>query len=420
MTSHAGSFRVCKMSAFIDNGKEIRFAVHDPSRPRPLLPVGETIPSRVVDRESRISATHPYLFGVFDDEGWTTGGARNARRPPSASWVSRMTGAPATAPPATRASRKAPAVRTVPRRRSLRQRWKISLRRHWQLYLLTVLPLAYFVIFKYVPISNAIIAFKNYSPVLGVWGSPWSGITNFQAMIQNPVFPTLISNTLILSGYAILASFPIPLILALALNEVRLRWFKKTVQMVTYAPYFISTVVVVSMLILMMAPRLGVVSQVFGFFGIPAPDFLGNPDYFRHIYVWSDVWQTAGYSAVIYMAALSGIDPALYEAARVDGASRLRKIWHVDIPGIMPTAMIVLILSVGNIMAIGFEKVYLLQNPLNLGQSEIIATYVYKLGILNADFGTATAIGLFNSVINLVLLLLVNWVARRVSGSGLW
>jgi putative aldouronate transport system permease protein len=331
-----------------------------------------------------------------------------------------MSGASTAAPPAARASRKAPAVHTASRRRSLRQRWKISLRRHWQLYLLTILPLAYFVIFKYVPISNAIIAFKNYSPVLGVWGSPWSGITNFQTMIQNPVFPTLISNTLILSGYAILASFPIPLILALALNEVRLRWFKKTVQMVTYAPYFISTVVVVSMLILMMAPRLGIVSQVFGFFGIPAPDLLGNPDYFRHIYVWSDVWQTAGYSAVIYMAALSGIDPSLYEAARVDGASRLRKIWHVDIPGIMPTAMIVLILSVGNIMAIGFEKVYLLQNPLNLGQSEIIATYVYKLGILNADFGTATAIGLFNSVINLVLLLLVNWVARRVSGSGLW
>ena len=182
----------------------------------------------------------------------------------------------------------------------------------------------------------------------------------------------------------------------------------------------ISTVVVVSMLILMMAPRLGIISQVFWFFGVDAPDFLGDPDYFRHIYVWSDVWQTAGYSAVIYMAALSGIDPSLYEAARVDGASRLRKIWHVDIPGIMPTAMIVLILSVGNIMTIGFEKVYLLQNPLNLGQSEIIATYVYKLGILNADFGMATAVGLFNSVVNVALLLAVNWVARRVSGSGLW
>ncbi|MDR6971982.1 ABC transporter permease subunit [Leifsonia shinshuensis] len=312
------------------------------------------------------------------------------------------------------------ATTTTRRKRSLGQRWKIALRRHWQLYLLTILPLAYFVIFKYVPISNAIIAFKDYSPVLGVWGSPWTGWTNFELFLQNPQFPTLLSNTLILSGYAVLASFPIPLILALALNEVRHRWFQKTVQMITYAPYFISTVVVVSMLILIMAPRLGILSEVFGFFGVPSPDFLGDPDYFRHVYVWSDVWQTAGYSAVIYMAALSGIDPSLYEAARVDGASRLRKIWHVDIPGIMPTAMIVLILSVGNIMAIGFEKAFLLQNPLNLGQSEIIATYVYKLGILNADFGTATAVGLFNSVINLVLLLVVNWVARRVSGSGLW
>ncbi|CAM5489046.1 ABC transporter permease [Leifsonia shinshuensis] len=333
-----------------------------------------------------------------------------------------MTSAPPVtpAPPATRVPAAA-TPRRVPRNRlTLGQRWRVALRRHWQLYLLTILPLAYFVIFKYVPISNAIIAFKDYSPVLGVWGSPWSGWANFATMIQNPVFPTLIQNTLILSGYAILASFPIPLILALALNEVRHRWFQKTVQMVTYAPYFISTVVVVSMLILIMAPRLGVLSQVFGFFGVQSPDFLGNPDYFRHIYVWSDVWQTAGYSAVIYMAALSGIDPSLYEAAKVDGASRLRKIWHVDIPGVLPTAMIVLILSVGNIMSIGFEKVFLLQNPLNLGQSEIIATYVYKLGILNADFGTATAVGLFNSVINLVLLLIVNWVAKRISGSGLW
>jgi putative aldouronate transport system permease protein len=334
-----------------------------------------------------------------------------------------MTSAPpvttTTTPPAARTT--PPPVRRIPtRRKTLGQRWRIALRRHWQLYLLTVLPLAYFAIFKYVPISNAIIAFKDYSPVLGVSGSPWNGFANFQAMLQNPQFPTLVANTLILSGYAVLASFPIPIILALALNEVRHRWFQKTVQMVTYAPYFISTVVVVSMLILIMAPRLGIVSQVFGFFGVQSPDLLGNPDYFRNIYVWSDVWQTAGYSAVIYMAALSGIDPSLYEAARVDGASRLRKIWHVDIPGIMPTAMIVLILSVGNIMAIGFEKVFLLQNPLNLGQSEIIATYVYKLGILNADFGTATAVGLFNSVVNLVLLLIVNWVARRLSGSGLW
>lgn len=307
-----------------------------------------------------------------------------------------------------------------PRPTTRRSRWTRSFRRHWQLYLLMIAPLAYFVIFKYIPMTNAVIAFKNYSVVKGVWGSPWAGWANFEMFFRNPVFLSLVKNTLFLSAYAVLASFPLPIILALMLNEVRHRWFRKTVQMVTYAPYFISTVVVVSMMILMMAPRLGIMTRTFGFFGVAAPDLLGDPSYFRHIYVWSDVWQTTGYSAVIYMAALSAVDPGLYESAKVDGASRLRRIWHVDLPGILPTAMIILILSVGNIMAIGFEKAYLLQNPLNLSQSEIIATYVYKTGLLNADFGVATAVGLFNSVINLVLLLFVNFIARRLSGSGLW
>lgn len=305
-------------------------------------------------------------------------------------------------------------------RRNWRWRWRRSLRRHWQLYLLTIVPLCYFAIFKYVPMTNVVIAFENYSVVQGVWGSPWVGFQNFAAFFRNPVFVTLIKNTLLLSGYAVLASFPLPIILALLLNEVRHRWFRKTVQMVTYAPYFISTVVVVSMMILMMAPRLGILSKAFGFIGVTAPDLLGNPDYFRHVYVWSDVWQTTGYAAVIYMAALSAVDPSLYESAKVDGASRIRRIWHVDLPSILPTAMIILILSVGNIMAIGFEKVYLLQNPLNLSTSEIIATYVYKTGLLNADFGVATAVGLLNSVINLLLLVIVNFIGKRLTGSGLW
>ncbi|MFC7620966.1 ABC transporter permease [Microlunatus sp. GCM10028923] len=306
------------------------------------------------------------------------------------------------------------------RRQSLAFRWRKSLRRHWQLYLLIIPPLLYFVVFKYVPMSNIVIAFKNYSVVKGIWDSPWIGLKNFELFFRNPIFWTLIKNTLLLSGYAILAGFPLPLLLALMLNEVRHRWFRKTVQLVTYAPYFISTVVIVSMLILLTAPRLGLVTKAFGFFGVDAPDLLGDPNYFRHIYVWSDVWQTAGYAAVIYLAALSAVDPALYESARVDGASRLRRIWHVDLPSIMPTAMIILILSVGSIMAVGFEKAFLMQNPLNLSESEIIATYVYKTGLLNADFGIATAVGLFNSLINLALLLVVNAVARRLSGSGLW
>ncbi|GAB2662815.1 ABC transporter permease [Kribbella swartbergensis] len=305
-------------------------------------------------------------------------------------------------------------------RPSRRTQARRSLRRHWQLYLLVVVPLAYFVIFKYIPIANAVIAFKNYSPVKGPWGSEWVGFRNFELFFANPVFWTLVKNTFILAAYTVLASFPIPIILAIALNEIRNGRFKKVVQLVTYAPYFISTVVVVSMTILVLSPRLGFVNDAIGLFGVPAVDFLGNPDYFRHIYVWSDVWQTTGYSAVIYLAALAGIDPALHESAKIDGATRLQRIWHVDLPGIMPTAVIILVLGVGNIMSIGFEKAFLLQNPLNLAQSEIIATYVYKTGLLNADFSMATAIGLFNSVINLFLLLGVNFAAKRITGNGLW
>jgi ABC-type polysaccharide transport system permease subunit len=309
------------------------------------------------------------------------------------------------------------ARRPRPSRRTAAQR---SLRRHWQLYLLVVVPLAYFVIFKYIPIANAVIAFKDYSPVKGPWGSEWVGFRNFELFFANPVFWTLVKNTFVLAAYTVLAGFPIPIVLAIALNEIRNGRFKKIVQLVTYAPYFISTVVVVSMTILVLSPRLGFVNDAIGLFGVPAIDFLGNPDYFRHIYVWSDVWQTTGYSAVIYLAALAGIDPALHESARIDGASRIQRILHVDLPGIMPTAVIILVLGVGNIMSIGFEKAFLLQNPLNLAQSEIIATYVYKTGLLNADFSMATAIGLFNSVINLVLLLGVNFVAKRITGNGLW
>ena len=323
------------------------------------------------------------------------------------------------APPAPAPREAVKTARNIPRT-SRRTAARRSLRRHWQLYLLIVVPLAYFVTFKYIPITNAVIAFKDYSPIKGPWGSDWVGFRNFELFFQNPVFWTLVKNTFFLAAYTVLASFPIPIVLAIALNEIRNGRFKKVTQLVTYAPYFISTVVVVSMTILVLSPRLGFVNDAIGLFGVPAVDFLGNPNYFRHIYVWSDVWQTTGYSAVIYLAALSGIDPALHESARIDGASRLQRIRHVDLPGIMPTAVIILVLGVGNIMSIGFEKAFLLQNPLNLAQSEIIATYVYKTGLLNADFSMATAIGLFNSVINLFLLLGVNFAAKRITGNGLW
>ena len=316
----------------------------------------------------------------------------------------------------------------IDRRRSGAQvhrssRWALaqrSWRLHWQLYLLAIVPMAYFVIFKYIPMAFNVIAFKDYSPVLGPWGSQWVGVRNFQLLFGNPVFTTLLKNTFILAFYLVLASFPIPILLAVALNEIRTGWFKRTVQMVTYAPYFISTVVVVSMTILLLSPGVGLISKGLGSVGLGSMNLLAEPGFFRHIYVWTDVWQTAGYSAVIYLAALAGIDPALHEAARIDGASRLQRIWNVDLPGIMPTAVIMLILGVGNMMAIGFEKAYLLQNNLNLAQSEIIPTYVYKTGLINADFSMATAVGLFNSVVNLCLLLMVNFVAKRITGNGLW
>ncbi|WP_432543727.1 ABC transporter permease [Kineococcus sp. SYSU DK002] len=316
-----------------------------------------------------------------------------------------------------RASAVAEAAATSTRGRSAAGR---SLRRHWQLYVMLAVPLAWFVVFKYIPMVNAVIAFKQYNVVDGIWGSDWVGLANFQRFFDNPVFGRIVSNTFILSVYAVLAGFPIPILLALAINEVRLKFFARTVQLVTYAPFFISTVIIVSMTILILSPRIGLLSDVFGFFGASQPNVLGDPNAFRHIYVWTDVWQTAGYSAVIYLAALAGIDPTLYEAARVDGANRLQKIIAVDLPGIAPTAVIILILGVGNVMSLGFEKAFLLQNPLNLSQSEIIATYTYKVGLINADFSLASAIGLFNSVINLVLLVSVNRIAKRVTGSGLW
>lgn len=268
--------------------------------------------------------------------------------------------------------------------------------------------------------ANAVIAFKDYSVVKGIWGSDWAGFKHFELFFNNPVFWTLLMNTLGLSLYALIVGFPIPILLAIALNEIRDGFFKRLVQMVTYAPYFISTVVIVSMIMLLLAPRLGVINLGLQAMGLPAINFLGRPDLFASIYVWSGVWQNSGYAAIVYLAALSGVDPALYEAARVDGASRLQKIFNIDLPGIMPVAIILLILNVGSLLAIGFEKAYLLQNPLNLSTSEIIATYVYKIGLLNANFSFATAVGLFNSVINMILLVTVNAYVKRVSDMSLW
>ena len=295
-----------------------------------------------------------------------------------------------------------------------------SFRKHWQLYLIVIPPILFFLIFKYYPILNAVLAFKDYNVTKGIWGSPWIGFKNFELFFDNPMFWTLVKNTIYISLYQLIIGFPIPILLALALNEVRSAKFKRLVQMVTFAPYFISTVVMVSMIMLFLAPRLGFFNTALNALGLDSINFLGEPGMFRSIFVWSDVWQSTGYAAVIYLAALAGIDPVLYEAAKVDGASRIQKIIHVDLPGLLPTITIILILNVGNIMGLGFEKIYLLQNPLNTVTSEIISTYVYKVGLLNANYSFATAVGLFNSLINLCLLVFVNSLAKRVSNNSIW
>ncbi|WP_274655074.1 ABC transporter permease [Paenibacillus humicola] len=294
------------------------------------------------------------------------------------------------------------------------------MKRHWQLYLLVLLPLAYIVIFKYVPMYGAQIAFRDFSPIKGFSGSDWVGMKNFADFVQTPNFWLLIKNTLLISLYSLAIGFPAPIVLALALNEVRSARFKKTVQMVTFAPYFISTVVMVSMIILFLSPRLGFIDLIVRSLGMESINFMGVPHYFRSIFVWSNVWQGIGYGAVIYLAALAGVNPDLYEAAKVDGASRFQKVLHIDIPGIMPAATILLILNIGQMMNVGFEKIYLMQNPLNTSTSEVISTYVYKIGLLGANFSFSAAVDLFNSVINLTLLLTVNYIARRVSENSLW
>lgn len=292
--------------------------------------------------------------------------------------------------------------------------------RHWQLYLVILLPLAYLIIFKYIPMAGIVIAFKDYNVVKGIFGSEWVGFKYFNQFFESPSFWVYMKNTLGISLYGLLIGFPAPIILALALNEIRNGLFKKSVQLVSYAPYFISTVVMVSILIVNLTPNVGIISKLFHMLGVENTNFMGMPSLFKSIYVWSDVWQHTGYGAIIYIAALAGVNPELYEAAKVDGASRIQKILNVDIPSLIPVSVILLILNTGNLMKLGFEKIYLMQNPLNLATSEVISTYVYKVGLLGSSFSFSAAIGVFNSVINLILLILVNYIARRLSSNSLW
>ncbi|RAU91215.1 sugar ABC transporter permease [Paenibacillus sp. YN15] len=294
---------------------------------------------------------------------------------------------------------------------------------NWQLYLFLLPSLLFIMIFAYIPMAGVQIAFKEYDFNLGVWGSEWIGFDNFRRFFDSYQFSAIFWNTIALSFYVLVASFPLPIILALLLNSFPGKRFKKWVQSVSYMPHFISTVVIVGMLIQLFNPRTGAFGALYTFLtDSMLPDAFGKPEAFRHLYVWSGIWQGIGWSSIIYIAALSSVDEELHEAAQIDGASRFQRVRHIDFPSILPTATILLILNVGHIMDVGFEKVYLMQNDLNISKSEVISTYVYKVGMTigSGDFSFATAIGLFNSMINFALLITVNLASKKFSNSSLW
>lgn len=301
-----------------------------------------------------------------------------------------------------------------------RQRTLKLMRKNWILYLFLLPAIAYIGVFHYGPMYGIQLAFRDFAPSLGIWGSPFVGMKYFDMFFSSPRFSMLLSNTIILSVYNLLLSFPAPILLALILHYTPNLHLKKFAQTVTYAPHFISTVVLVGMLNIFLSPSSGFVNSLIKALGMEPIYFFGEAGWFRHVYVLSDVWQNAGWGSIIYMAALTAVSPELHEAAIIDGATKLQRIYHIDVPTIMPTMVILLIMSLSNIMSIGFEKTYLMQTSLNLTTSEVISTYTYKVGLMQAEYSYSTAIGLFNNVINFTLLIVVNWAARRLSGSSLW
>jgi putative aldouronate transport system permease protein len=297
-----------------------------------------------------------------------------------------------------------------------------KIKRGWQLYLMLLFPLAWLLIFQYWPMYGAQIAFRNFMPGMSILGSPWVGLDNFAKFFNSYMFWRLLRNTLWISFYSLAIGFPIPIIFALTINQLKGGWFKRTIQMVSYAPYFISTVVVVGMVIQFLDLRRGPINLLLLTLGMSPINFMGSPEMFPSIYVWSGVWQYTGFSAVIYLAALSTVDPSLHEAAVVDGANRLQRIWHIDLQTILPTVITLLILNMGQIMNVGFEKTFLLQNTLNQTTSEVISTYIYKVSLAAgiASYSYGAAIGLFNSLVGLILLAIANQISKKLTETGLW
>lgn len=308
---------------------------------------------------------------------------------------------------------------TTPQTGTRRRTWRQALRRDWQLYSLAVLPLLFFVVFRYLPMIGNVIAFRRYQPGGDIFGEYWVGLHYFRMFWNDPGFWQVFTNTLIIGGLTLLFLFPLPIVLALLLNEVRTAAFKRTVQTISYLPHFLSIVVVAGIVTQILSID-GIVNQGLRLLGQDPVAFLQQPGWFRTIYISSEMWQTVGWGTILYLAALTTIDPDLYEAARIDGANRWRQTWHVTLPGIRPTMVTLLILNIGTFMAVGFEKVLLLYNPLTYPTADVISTYLYRVGVVSGSFSYAAAIGLFESIIGLALVLSANTISRRTVGTGLW
>lgn len=294
------------------------------------------------------------------------------------------------------------------------------LKNDWQLYLMLFLPVLYYILFKYMPLYGTLIAFKKFSARKGIWNSPWVGFVNFQKFLGDPYFYKLIRNTLLINFNCLIFAFPSSIIFALLINEMRHKAYRKLVQTVSYLPHFISTVVVCGLITNFLRTNGGIINDLIAMCGGERISFLNKAEYFRGIYVISEIWQHMGWDAIIYIAALTAIDPQLYEAARIEGANRFQQMLHVTLPCIAPTITIMMILRVGNLMNLGYEKILLLYSGATYETADVISTYVYRRGLLTADFSYGTAIGLFQTVIALILVLSTNWLGKKISDTSLW
>ena len=311
------------------------------------------------------------------------------------------------------------AVLTADAKAAKRKAFRKHLKRYWVLYAMLVLPVAYYIVFKYVPMVGNVLAFRRYRPGKGPFGTEWT-LRYFDRFLRDPMFWRVLRNTLVLSIGNILINFPIPILFAILLNEVRAKKFKKFVQTVSYMPRFISTVVVIAILNEILSPSSGILNQFLGLFGVDPIYFMNEPQWFRPVYILSETWQFTGWTAIIYLAAITSISPDLFEAAEMDGASRLQQIWYVTIPSILPTIMIMLIMNVGHMLSLGFEKVLLMYTPSNSGVSDIIDTLVYRTGLVSQNYSYATAIGLFSGIVGLILVTSSNAVSRKLTGESIY